>query len=295
MRVGVIINPFAGRGRIRDRTGDDRQQLAHQLAVTMGDAVETTIVRTSGPGDAAQRARRFVEQRFDRVVAWGGDGTVNEVAGPLLGSTTVLGIVPSGSGDGLAHGLGLPVLPDRALATAIGASPRALDVGFLGDRHFLNIGGIGFDAAVGRAFNRGGRHGALGYASQALAQVWRYQPIDYRLVLDDDARHGRCLLVAFANAREYGNRLVIAPDADPSDGWLNAVIVEPGAALRQVWRARRLFFRPLKPAAGVHRQLVHRARISADTLLCHVDGEVFESTGDLDVTIQPGALQVAAE
>ena len=105
--------------------------------------------------------------------------------------------------------------------------------------------------------------------------------------------NGHRFLLAFANARQYGNGLVIAPDADPGDGLLNGIVVDDGRALRQLWRARRLLVNRLRPAEGVRRMPVREASITGALLMCHVDGEPFRASGRLEVRVEPGALRVA--
>lgn len=291
MRVGVIINPISGGTGVRARTGERRSRLAHAAMREAG--VDGDVVLTAARGHASELARSFVARAFDRVVAWGGDGTANEVAGPLLRTGIVLGIVPSGSGDGLARSLGLSRRPEAALRLALSGEAGAIDAGVLGGRHFLNIGGVGFDAAVACAFNARRKRGALGYVTGSLTAVFFYECDSYRIEIGDEILTGSRFVVAFANGRQYGNGIVLAPDADPTDGWLNAVVVAGGSAIRQLWRARRLAFAPLRPAEGVRRLRVQRARISGPRLLCHVDGEFFEASGELDVSVMPRALQVA--
>lgn len=235
----------------------------------------------------------FAESGCAIVAAWGGDGTINEVAGPLLRSKTTLGIIPAGSGDGLARGLKLPLDAADAFAAAASRRSSTIDVGFLGDRHFLNIGGIGFDAAVAAAFDRSGRFGVLSYAAAAFSSLRTYRCRDYSATLQGEQVAGRRFLITFANGRQYGNGLVIAPDANPQDGQLNAVVVDNGSVARQLWRARRLFVRRLMPAEGVDRALVDRADVTGVSLQCHVDGEPFDSAGTLAVRIEAGALRIA--
>ena len=248
MRIVVIVNPFAGRGR-RSPVGDRRAAHARALVSRRGVEAEVHVTRAAGHGAAL--AREFAQRGFDVVAAWGGDGTVNEVAGSLIGTGTALAVVRSGSGDGLSRGLGLPADPEAAIAAALGGTARAMDVGFLGDRHFLNIAGIGFDALVAEAFGRRGRYGSLSYARQALQSLWSYRTAEYAVSIDGERFDGHRFLLAFANARQYGNGLVIAPDADPGDGLLNGIVVDDGRALRQLWRARRLLVNRLRPAEGV--------------------------------------------
>jgi YegS/Rv2252/BmrU family lipid kinase len=252
------------------------------------------VVVTSGRGDAARLAGEFVRHGVERVVAWGGDGTVNEVAGPLIGTSVALGIVRSGSGDGLGRTLGIPERPDAALALAATGSTVPIDVGYLGERHFLNVAGIGFDAAVARAFNAGGRRGLLGYVLRTLQTVATYRASRYRIRLEHEASDATRFLVAFANGREYGGHLVLSADADPADGVLEAVLVNDGSLLRQLWRMRRLSFGLRRPAEGIFRYRVRTASVASDRLVCHVDGETFETSGALDVRLVPGALRVVA-
>jgi diacylglycerol kinase family enzyme len=167
-----------------------------------------------------------------------------------------------------------------------------MDVGYLGDRHFLNIAGIGFDAAVGTAFNRRNKRGLRGYVRQLFTSIWRYRPERYRLDVDGTESEGERFLIAFANGREYGNHMVLAPAADPGDGWLDVVTVGPGGPIRQLWRARRLAFGHGRPAEGVAWGRCQAARVSGDRLVCHVDGEPFETSGTLDVRIVRGAIGV---
>jgi len=290
MRIAVIINPVSGRGRRRPM-GETRAQLARALTAAEGVTAEIQVTRATGHG--AELAREFRDRGYDVVVAWGGDGTVNEVAGPLIGSGSALAIVPSGSGDGLARSLGLPARPEQAMALALSGRSTAIDVGFIGARHFLNIAGVGFDAAVAVGFARAGRYGTISYAKEAFGRLWSYRCANYELVTDGQRFTGRLFLVAFANGCQYGNGLVIAPDGDPSDGLLNAIVVDEGSAMSVLWRARRLFINKLGQARGIRRLVVRSASIASDTLYCHVDGEPFEASGRLDIRVEPGGLRLA--
>ena len=288
MLVAVVINPVSGR-----RRGEGAARVALASRGLAAARLDGEVVLTSRAGDGRRLAAEAVARGCDRVVAWGGDGTVNEVASALIGTRTSLGIVPSGSGDGLARGLGLPRAAEAALAVALDPAERTIDVGRLGGRPFLNIGGVGFDARIARAFNARTRRGAWGYITGAVSTVWSYRSQTYRIDIGDRVFSSEQFLMAFANGSQYGNGIVIAPEADPADGWLDAVIVAGGAPLRQFWRARRLGWRPLHPAEGVIRARVRQATISADRLECHVDGETFEASGSVAVSIEPGALRIA--
>jgi diacylglycerol kinase family enzyme len=201
--------------------------------------------------------------------------------------------VPSGSGDGLARGLGLPLDPARAFQVALG-SGTPFDAGWLGDRHFLNIAGVGFDAAVAASFNRRATRGKRGYLVDSLRDLWAYESRPYRIEAGIHQLDGPCFVVAFANCRQYGSGIVLAPEADPTDGALDMVLVSDGPPWRQLWRARRLGFRRMAPAEGVTRARITSARVTGERLHAHVDGQTFETSGTLAVRIDPKALLIAA-
>ena len=288
MRIAIIVNPGSGRAKTRGA----RVEIARRLVDER--KIDAEVVATERRGHGAELARQFVDAGYDRVIAWGGDGTVNEVAGPIIGSRTTLGIIPGGSGDGYAHSLDLPTTPEAALGVATSAPGRNADVGYLAKRHFLNIAGIGFDAEVAAEFNLRKDRGALAYAVDSLTGVWSYRCGEYDIRMGNQRFTGQHFLIAFANGREYGSGLVIAPDASVFDGELNAILVSGGGILAQFWRARRLAIRPLAAARGLWRGRVTSAHILGTRLACHVDGETFEATGDVDVELRPGAIRVAA-
>lgn len=291
MRIGVVINPIAG--RLGSRPGESQRRQAFVESALRGAGVESDVRLTAGPGHARTLAERCVADGCDVVVAMGGDGTVNEVAQALVGTSVPLGVLACGSGDGLARGLGLPSDWSRAMDVILRGSTKVIDVGFVDDHMFLNVAGFGFDAAVGQVFATRRTRGAWGYVSTAFRLVWRYTPTRYRLELDGQVVEGRKFLIVFANAPEYGNGAVLAPEADVTDGVLDVGLVDgEGGPLAQIWRARRLYVRQGAPARGLDRLRVQRARLVADELVYHVDGEVHVARGAVDVTVQPRALGV---
>jgi diacylglycerol kinase family enzyme len=291
MPAAVILNPRAGRHGHRPQSAAARLARARRAAGDLGAGVEFVCTRSAG--DGATLARSFLDRGFDRVIAWGGDGTVNEVSAPLIGSGATFGVIAAGSGDGFAGSAGLPRTFDAALRVAVTAAPRPIDIGWLGGRHFLSTGGIGFDAYAGARFNRGHRRGIVGYLTTVLPALVRYRADMYRIDLDGRTLSGPRFLIAFANGRHYGNRLILDAHADFFDGKLNAVIVDAGSAWTQLWRGRRLFFRPRSPAPGIERVAIERAAVTGDRLMCHVDGETFEARAAVDVRVQRQALLVA--
>ncbi len=181
MRATIIINPRSGLSRTHGTATGSRLDRAKRW-IEAADAHAEVELTTCG-GHAAELSAVALAAGVDRVIVWGGDGTVNEAAGPLFGTATALAIVAGGSGDGLARSLGLPREPEAAMRLALTGQPRPIDVGWLAGRHFLNIAGIGFDAEVARRFNQRHKRGTAGYLAESLSLVWSYACQDYRITI----------------------------------------------------------------------------------------------------------------
>ena len=295
MTVVVIVNPVSGRhggGPSRVSALVDRA-----AAVLASLGVTATIRLTEGAGHATEIAAAALEAGVDRVVAWGGDGTVNEVAAALAFTPAALAIVPAGSGNGLARELQVPLDPMDALRAAVEGEPRAIDVGELAGRRFLNVAGIGVDARVARAFEarRRGRHGLRDYVLVSLRELRAYAPSPCTVTVDGEALRAKPLLIAIANSAQYGNGARIAPQARPDDGELDLVVVEATSPWRDIWRARRLFTGTMARDrhVRVRRGTVVRVEGPGD-MAAHVDGQPFTLGPRAEATVHPAALRVIA-
>lgn len=290
----VILNPAADAGR------------AGRLAAWLREAVASVpgarLALTDAAGHAERLAANAADAGHDRIVAVGGDGTVQEVVNGIAGRgrRPAIGIVPVGSGNDLARSLGLPRGRREALAVATGAGTRALDLGLATDaagreRWFASAGGVGFDAQVAAAVagRRGWQRGRAGYLLTTLAELRRFENRSVRLVIDGTATDERVLLVAIANGAFYGGGMRIAPDATVDDGALDLCIVgdvSRGTALAQLANLYR--------GTHVGHPQVRMARgrvigIEGDPATrVHLDGEPF-GTLPLRVELHPGRLAVA--
>ena len=294
MRVAVIINPVSGAAS-RAGAAQDRARLARRLLRAAG--IEAEVRTTERPGHAYELARAAVDQHVDLVCAWGGDGTINEVGRALAFGPASLGIVPAGSGNGLARELGIPWSPAEALASAVRKPDRSIDAGEIGGRLFFNVAGIGLDAHIAARFpapTRGAR-GALRYVMVTAGQRLIYEPADYQIDFDGGSFQRRLLTVVLANSRQYGHGAVVAPFAQLDDGALELVAIEPASMLVDLSRARRLFNSTLHLARGVTMTKVHRVQVTGEAPMpFHVDGEPIAAERRLLVRVHPGALRVRA-
>jgi diacylglycerol kinase (ATP) len=292
LSVAVIINPISG-GTRPDLAGV-RAQVAASVIERHGDRAEIFVTERRGH---ARELTAAVRGRVRLVLAWGGDGTLNEVASVLAFNDTPLGIIPSGSGNGLATGLGIdPRRPEIAIAAALQAEPRRIDVGELGGRLFVNTAGLGFDAYVSGEFNRTGnvRRGLLTYATIASRSIFNYKPRRYRIATDEGTLDVRAVIVTFGNGTQFGHNARIAPNARLDDGLLDLVVVEESSRLITLLNVPRLFTGTIDRVPGC---TIHRTRTalveSDEPMLFHVDGESVEGETSLNVRVHPGALWIA--
>jgi YegS/Rv2252/BmrU family lipid kinase len=257
--------------------------------------IEVTIAFTEQQDHARELGKAAVAAQASGVVVWGGDGTFNETAGALLNSAIPVGLVPAGSGNGLAGALGVPRDPARAIAVALDGRLGAIDAGSMAGRYFFNIAGVGFDARVAALFNaRGaGARGAWPYLMIGVREGCTYCALDYDVQLDGDGRKYKALLIAFANGTEYGLGARIAPGASLDDGLLDVIIVEDASLIARFWHARHLALGRPELAPPVTMRRVTRAVIEADgEMEFHVDGEPGLASRRIEVEILPGALLI---
>ena len=291
MSVAVIINPVAG-GR-RSLAPDERVRLAEQALARHRVAGRVELTRAAGHG--TELARQAVADRCELVVAWGGDGTINEVASELVGTGTPLGIVRAGSGNGLARELGIPAHPDQALDVALTGRDRAIDAGEIEGRRFFNVAGIGFDAAMAADFNRlgGERRGPIRYTGVVARALFGYRAAHYSIEVDKRRLETEALLVAIANLSQYGSNAVIAPGARPDDGLLDVMVVGKRGVAGRIWLVVRAFNNTIDRAAGVTRLPATRVIVRADQpILFHVDGEPHQGGTTLEARVRPAAIRV---
>lgn len=283
----AILNPRAGVAARRARAAVE----AHRRV--FGDL---EIRTTESAGHARLLAEEAVRDGVTTVLAVGGDGTANEVATGLMGTTTALALVPVGSGNGLARTLGIPLEPARALESLEGAMVRSMDVGLVNGRPFLNVAGAGFDAAVGAAFHahgkRGGRRGVFTYVRLGLSKLG-YRAEDWSLSMGGQAYAGRALIVAFVNGRQYGGGAIIAPRARLDDGLLDVIVVEDAPRTEVLLNAPRVFLGTIEGYRRYRHWTAASAVLTAGgSFDHHRDGEPEPEGLRLEVAVRPRNLRV---
>jgi YegS/Rv2252/BmrU family lipid kinase len=294
-RVVVVANPAAGPSWRRRPAGDVANRIERILRRHGSDA---EVRLTSGPGHATALAREALASGADLVVAWGGDGTINEVASALTHTRAALGIVPMGSGNGLAREMGAPAGHEAALLAALTGTDRVIDAGDLNGRVFFNAAGVGFDAHVAEVFGSAAGHarGFTSYASVAVRELFRYQAGEYVICAEGQpARTRRALLLSVANTRQWGSGARIAPSAVMDDERLDLVTVPAAAPAVVLANAWRLFAGSIPGWSAVETHRIHAATIRcAPPAPVHVDGEPAGRLESIDIRVVPAALRVRA-
>ncbi len=224
MKARLIINPISG---TRSKAGLDRMVI--DSLSPLGWEVE--VVYTKGHGDATRLALSAIEKKCDAVLAAGGDGTINETAAALCGTGVVLGILPCGSGNGLARHLGIPIDLREGLKVIHEDHPTDIDYATVNDRKFFCTCGVGFDAAVSAAFARKKTRGKFTYLQSTFETYANYEPEFYTIRANGKKLTEKAFLVAVCNASQYGNNAYIAPSASINDGLLDVTIIHAGNTL----------------------------------------------------------------
>lgn len=222
----MLINPISG-----TRNKKEISDLALKRLQKAGIPLE--IVHTQHKGHGAQLAAEAAAGGIDIVIVAGGDGTVNEVASALLHTDTSLGIIPCGSGNGLARTLGISMDFDRAIETIAHFRPYSIDCGIAEGRPFFCTFGVGFDAAVTDKFSCGKRRGKMQYIRSALLEYLNFSPDNYAIEIDGEIYTEEAFLIAVCNTSQYGNNAYIAPRASLSDGLLDITVIRNGSPFDQ--------------------------------------------------------------
>lgn len=189
------------------------------------------IAFTQYAGHATELASQAKNAGIDIVVAVGGDGTVNEVARALVHSQTALGIIPCGSGNGLARHLQLPLNIKKSINIINQCEIHDLDYGMINEYPFFCTCGMGFDAFISGKFAEAGKRGPITYVENVLSEGLNYKPETYEIIDENGVSRKKAFLISCANASQYGNNAYIAPYASMSDGLLDVIIMEPFSLL----------------------------------------------------------------
>ncbi len=292
MEYWFIVNPRSGKKNKADEIKNRiKEHFHHQTSH------HYRMIFTEGPGHGRVIARDSVSEGIDYVVSVGGDGTMNEVAGGLVNSETIFGVIPTGSGNGFARSLGIPLDTGKAISFIMNSHHRSIDVGRIADDYFFGVAGVGFDALIGARFQEFGLRGPLPYFYIGVKEYFKYQFEEFRIISKERTSIVRPLLITIANSPQYGNGAVIAPGADLEDGLLDVCIIEKIPFVEGLLKIRALFNNKIDSLSTYSRFQTTELKIvrSGKSGLYHVDGEPKKSQSELSIKILPKALNVCSK
>jgi len=267
-KIAFILNPIAGRSRNKNRVA----AISRYLDLNRYDPVYRF---TEGHGHAGKIVDQLLEEGYKKLVAVGGDGTVNEVASSLVNSNASLGIIPAGSGNGLARFLGIPLRLAHAVRVLNNDHTLLIDAGKMNGHWFFCTCGVGFDARVGHKFSKSKKRGFITYLKTILREYRNYTPRKYKFTIDEIEYRRRAFLITIANAGQYGNDAYIAPGAQIDDGWFDVCILKPFPLFKTIFLGLRLFNRSIERTP--YMEIVRGKEIRFDKpkkkYFFHIDGE----------------------
>lgn len=286
-KIVFVINPISG-------TQGKEQILAWVNEKLDREKYDMEVVYTEYAGHAVQIAEQKAAEKAFAVVAIGGDGTINEIARSLVHTDTALGIIPCGSGNGLARHLQIPLDPKKAVDIINGGRLEVIDYGKINGIPFFCTCGVGFDAFVSLKFSQAGKRGPLTYLEQTLLESLKYRPEVYELEMDGNAStRYRAFLIACGNASQYGNNAYITPRATLDDGLLDVTILEPFTVLDVPSLSFQLFNKTIDQNSRIKTfqcksLCIHRSKPG----VVHFDGDPMMAGEDIEVSIVQRELKV---
>jgi YegS/Rv2252/BmrU family lipid kinase len=285
-RLMLIINPISGTG--------SKKEVASAVESRMSAlGYELDVRLTGGRADATLFAREAASKGYYGVIACGGDGTVNETATALCGSQTALGIIPAGSGNGLARHLGIPVDLNAAIDVIASGNIVASDYGTANSTPFFCTFGMGFDAAVTHRFANQNRRGLMSYVRSAVSEYIRFRPQTYTLSANGKLLTEKAFLVAVCNASQWGNNAYIAPEASLTDGLLDITVVHSGSPIDTAVMGMDIFTGFINKNTMVHcfrapAVVIYRSKEGE----AHIDGEPMTMPDIIDIKCHRGDLRI---
>ena len=287
-RIVFVVNPISGT--------QGKKAILKWIGERLDRSLyDYSIVKTEYAGHATQIAANAVTEKVDVVVAIGGDGTINEIARSLVHTDTALGIIPCGSGNGLARHLRIPMEPKAAIDILNRGCELCIDYGKINNIPFFCTCGVGFDAFISLKFADSGKRGLLTYLENTLHESLTYQPETYEIENEEGTMKYKAWLIACGNASQYGNDAYIAPQASLTDGLMDVTIMEPFTVLDVPSLSFQLFNKTIDQNSRVKTMRAKKIKIHrVNDGVMHFDGDPLMAGKELEVEIIPAGLRVIA-
>ncbi len=284
LRYLFLLNPVAGVGGRRDflqmiRDACQEKKVAYKILFTrcQGDAKKIIL-------------KKF--DKYDVFVAVGGDGTMNEVASALAGTTGIMGLIPAGSGNALGRELGLSMKPRKAIYQLLNGHTTRIDTGLVNGRRFMNVCGLGFDDHIARCFAKATSRGPIPYFTSVMKEFFSYQPETYEIETEGNTTFHTAFVLTLANTSQYGNNAYIAPQAGVKDGVLDFCALKPFGFFGALGLGFRLFNKTIDRSNRCTYFKTKKLMIKGKNLNFHLDGEPVNNSDPLEISIDPLSLNI---
>ncbi len=284
-KIIFIINPLASRGK--------GQRVSEKVNNYIFKNSEVQSFLTESEDDFHNMVKIAKDEKPNMIIAVGGDGTVNGIASQLVNSDIALGIIPIGSGNGLARDLGIPLNIGKALYKIDHPQFKLIDVGTVNGKPFFCASGIGFDAHISKLFTNSKQRGFASYLWLSMRGFFKYKPENYHIYLNSETYNRNAFLITVANASQYGNNAFIAPMANTQDGILDITILKPFRFYEIPMLAYKLFNKKIHSSSRVEIYKAKEITIKRDKPdVIHYDGESLQTGIEIKYTITQQALKV---
>ena len=284
-KIRFIINPVSGFGKHKITESIINEHLDIS-------SFYYEIFYTKAPGHASELCKDAVSQRFDIVAAVGGDGSVNEIGKQLTGSETAMAIIPTGSGNGLARHLNIPIDLYKSIGIINNLNIKKIDTCSVNSETFISMAGVGFDAHIAYKFSKSGKRGFWSYLKLCLIEYINYEVQDYYLNIDGNTMNIKAFFICCANSSQHGNNAVIAPQAIIDDGYIDVCIIKKFPAYMVPVLIYRVFNKTIEKSACLEIRRCKEVTIKQNSTLVHLDGEPLNLGKELNVKINPLSLKV---
>lgn len=285
IEILFIINPISGTGK---------QKVIEQLIDQYLDLNKfLPVIRyTEKAGHATDICSQAVGKSCPIVVAVGGDGSVNETGKSLIGTESALSIIPTGSGNGLARHLGVPMELKAAVQLLNKASFKKVDTAKMNNEVFLGTAGVGFDAHIGKKFDEAPSRGFWTYFKLTLKELLSYSSGNYTFEIDGEKMERKAFLICFANSNQWGNNVFISPNSKLDDGWLRIIVIRKMPLIIAPFFAMKLFRKTVHTSRYFEEFKGKVIQLKQNNSIAHLDGDPYESGENINVEIHPKSLTV---
>ena len=287
-KILFIINPISGTGK---------QKIVERLIKKDLDQNKfvVTIKYTERAGHAISLSSKASKDQYDIVVAVGGDGSVNEVGQSLVDTDTLLGVIPTGSGNGLARHLKIPLNIKDAILLLNSNNYIKADVGKVNDKVFIGTAGVGFDAHIGRLFAKAKKRGFLTYAHLTIREFFNYKPQNYEIIIDGEVFRRNAFIVCASNSNQWGNNAFISPNSIIDDGYLRVVVLKKMSLLLLPFFVYKLFRKKVDSSIYYEEFKGKKIIINQQSDFAHLDGDPFNIGKSLNIEVVPKSLKIACK